>query len=300
MMQLPKFLSKGDPIHILAPAKRVDAASVHLAADVLETAGYRVSISKHCLGEHHYFSGSIEERLSDLQEAINNQEIRAIICARGGYGCVQLVDRLDWTAFQKQPKWIIGFSDVTVLHSRIQSMGISSIHGTMPLNFKDHTQAARETLIQAISGQLHTITATASKNNQTGSASGLVMGGNLTIIASLIGTNDQPHFQDSLLFVEEVGEPLYSVDRMFYSLKKAGILKNIKGLIVGGMTSMKDSEIPYGKTLEEIITRHTADLNIPVAFNIPAGHIDDNQAILLGTKATLEVTEVSTALTFHT
>lgn len=298
MMQLPKSVTKGGHIAIVAPAKRIDAEAVQLTQSVLTSAGFTVSIGKHCLGSHHYFSGTKEERLEDLQTALNDPSIDAILCARGGYGCVQLVDELDWTSFQKNPKWIIGFSDVTVLHGRLQSLGIASIHGTMPLNFKNHTKESRQTLLHAITGNAYKIEAPASLYNQTGPAEGTLMGGNLAIIASLIGTNDQPDYTDSILFVEEVGEPLYSIDRMFYSLKKAGVLSNIKGLIVGGMTSMKDSEIPFGQSLEEIILSHTKNLGIPVAFGFPVGHIDDNRALIFGSEVQLTVSDVGSILEF--
>jgi muramoyltetrapeptide carboxypeptidase len=168
----------------------------------------------------------------------------------------------------------------------------------MPLNFKDHTEESRHSLLQALLGKTYTIDTPASLHNQKGSAEGTLMGGNLAIIASLLGTNDQPDYSRSILFVEEVGEPLYSIDRMFYSLKKAGVLGKIKGLIVGGMTSMRDSEIPFGQSLEEIILSHTEDLEIPVAFNFPAGHIDDNRALIFGGEVHLSVSDAGSVLAF--
>ena len=298
MMRLPKPLQKGDHIQIVTPAKRIDASHVHLAQKTLEQLGFEVSISKHCFGSHHYFSGTILERLSDLQAALNNPEVNAILCARGGYGCVQLVDQLDWSAFNANPKWIVGFSDVTVLHQHLQSTKRGSIHGTMPLNFGDHSAEALTTLVSALEGTPYSIEAPASTYNMEGNAEGVFLGGNLAIIASLIGTNSQPNYADSILFIEEVGEPLYSVDRMFYHLKKAGILSKIKGLVVGGMTSMKDSEIPYGARLEEIILAHTKELNIPVGFNFPAGHIDENRALVFGATVQLNVGTDSTKVLF--
>mgnify|MGYP000250281609 CR=1 FL=1 len=296
MMRLPKPLQKGDHIQIVAPAKRIEASHVLLAKETLEKEGFEVSISEHCLGGHNYFSGTISERLSDLQSALDNPEVDAVLCARGGYGCVQLVDELDWSKFDANPKWIIGFSDVTVLHQRLQSKQVGSIHGTMPLNFADHSAEALTTLLSALKGKSYSIQAPVSLQNIKGSTKGTLIGGNLAIIASLIGTNDQPDFSNSILFIEEVGEPLYSIDRMLYSLKKAGILNQLKGLVVGGMTSMKDSEIPYGSTLEEIITTHTKGLDIPVGFNFPAGHIDDNRALIFGATAQLSIDSKSSTL----
>ncbi|MCR9171236.1 MAG: LD-carboxypeptidase [bacterium] len=299
MMQRPKHLQKGDHIRIVAPAKRIEVSHVELAKKKLESSGFKVSISENCLGGHHYFSGTVVERLADLQTAIDDPEIDAILCARGGYGCVQLVDRLNWGKFYQNPKWIIGFSDVTVLHQHLQTKMFASIHGTMPLNFIDHSQEALGTLVKALEGTKYSIEASKSSFNKEGTAEGTLLGGNLAIIASLIGTNDQPDCTDCILFVEEVGEPLYSIDRMFYSLKKAGILGKINGLVVGGMTSMKDSEIPYGKTLEEIVLEHFEERNIPFAFNFPAGHIDDNRALIFGATVSLEVDSSGSTLTFQ-
>ena len=298
MSRLPTPLIPNDVIEIIAPAKAIEAEHVHYAKAKLIEYGYHVLISPNCLGQHHYFSGTEEVRLSDLQNALDNPQSRAILCARGGYGCVQLVDRLDWTKFMEHPKWLIGFSDITVLHQRLHRMGIPSIHGTMPLNFKENTNEALITLIDAFCGRPYQIASNANKYNLPGQASGKLIGGNLAILYSLLGTDDQPDYQDAILFVEEVGEPLYSIDRMFYSLKKAGILHKIKGLVVGGMTSMKDSEIPFGKTLEEIILSHTEVLRIPVCFDFPAGHIKDNRALVLGTAINLHVTKNGAELHF--
>lgn len=299
IMITPPALQKGDHILILAPAKQIEAEQVNFATSKLETLGFTVSISDHCLGRHYYFSGTQQERLEDFQKAIDNPKINAILCARGGYGCVQLVDALDWSNFDANPKWIIGFSDVTVMHQRLQKKGIASIHATMPLNFKENSKEAISTLVDAITASSYIIKSPATQHNIEGSAYGTLLGGNLAILASLIGTNDQPDYTDAILFIEEVGEPLYSIDRMFYSLKKSGILDQIKGLVVGGMTSMKDSEVPYGNTLEEIISKHVMNRNIPVAFDIPSGHIDDNRALILGATVSLNVNESGSSLAFQ-
>lgn len=299
MFRLPAPLIPNDVIEIIAPAKAIDAESVQYAKEKLVEFGYQVVISSHCLGQHNYFSGTEEERLNDLQNALDNPDTRAILCARGGYGCIQLLDKLNWTEFEKKPKWIIGFSDITVLHQRLHRMGIGSIHGTMPLNFKTNTNEALTTLIDAFCGNPYHINSKPNEYNLPGETSGKLIGGNLAILYSLLGTDDQPDYQDTILFVEEVGEPLYSIDRMFYSLKKAGVLHKIKGLIVGGMTSMKDSEVPFGKSVEEIICSHVEVLRIPVCFYFPAGHINDNRALVLGAQCKLSISEVSVTLTVN-
>ncbi len=298
MTKRPALLQKGDRIEILAPAKAIDAECVEFAQKQLENCGFNVTIATHCLGQHHYFSGTVDERSADFQRAINDPEVQAILCARGGYGCVQFVDGLDWSAFLEQPKWLIGFSDITVFHQRLQQLGVASIHGTMPLNFAENSSEALDTLIASITEDHYTIEVNAAPNNLEGKADGLLIGGNFSIIYSLLGTNGQPDYTNTILYIEDVGEPLYSIDRMFFSLKKAGILDQIKGLIVGGMTALKDSEIPFGKTYQEIVLSHVSTLGIPVCFDFPAGHIDDNRALRLGSSVQLEITNKKTFLRF--
>lgn len=287
-------LQSGDLIAIVAPAKQIEQEYVTQAQLLLESAGYNVLIGEHCLGSHHYFSGTDKERLSDFQQALDNPAVKAILCARGGYGCIRIVDDIDWSHFVKQPKWIIGFSDVTILHQRIQVLGFPSIHGTMPLNFQENSKEALSTLFEAIEGENPTITIPSNQHNIQGEAMGNLVGGNLSILYSLIGTNDEVNYEGTILFIEDLAEQLYHLDRMFYAFKKAGILNKIKGLIIGGMTDMKDTAIPFGSNLEEIILYHCQELAIPVAFQFPAGHINDNRALLLGKKVRLTVENETT------
>jgi muramoyltetrapeptide carboxypeptidase len=287
-------LQSGDLIAIVAPAKQIEQEYVTHAQHLLESAGYNVLIGEHCLGSHHYFSGTDEERLSDFQQALDNPAVKAILCARGGYGCIRIVDDIDWSHFVKQPKWIIGFSDITILHQRIQVLGFPSIHGTMPLNFQENSKEALSTLFEAIEGKNPTITIPSNQHNIQGEATGNLVGGNLSILYSLIGTNDEVHYEGTILFIEDLAEQLYHLDRMFYAFKKAGILNKIKGLIIGGMTDMKDTAIPFGSNLDEIILSHCQELAIPVAFQFPAGHINDNRALLLGKKIRLTVENETT------
>ena len=289
-----KALHPGDLIAIVAPAKQIEQEYVTHAQQLLETAGYNVLIGKHCLGNHHYFSGTDKERLSDFQQALDNPAVKAILCARGGYGCIRIVDDIDWSHFVKNPKWIIGFSDVTILHQRIQLLGFPSIHGTMPLNFQENSKEALNTLFEAIEGKNPRITIPSNKYNIQGETTGNLVGGNLSILYGLIGTNDEVNYEGTILFIEDLAEQLYHLDRMFYAFKKAGILNKIKGLIIGGMTDMKDTAIPFGSNLEEIILYHCKELAIPVAFQFPAGHINDNRALLLGKKVKLTVENETT------
>ncbi len=282
-------LKKGDTIAIVAPAKSIEKEHIDFAVDFFEQQGYKVLVGKNCLNQHHYFAGTDEERLSDFQEALDNPEIKAIICARGGYGCVRIVDEIQWASLLNHPKWIVGFSDVTIFHQRINILGLPSIHGTMPLNFKENTNEALTTLLQHLEGNHQAISFPSHPMNIQETAEGTLIGGNLSILYSLLGTDDEVNFQDTILFIEDLAEQLYHLDRMFFAFKKAGVLSQIKGLIVGGMTDMKDTAIPFGKSLEEIIVEHIKPYNIPLVFGFPAGHINDNRALVFGKKIRLEL-----------
>lgn len=291
-------LKKGDLIEILAPAKAIEERHVLFARDFLEGKGFRVRISEHCLDQENYFSGSIASRLHDFQKAIDDPDVKAILCARGGYGCVQLVDKLQWANMLRFPKWVIGFSDVTVFHQRMGTLGLKSIHGSMPLNFEKNTPEALETLIDALTGNSYYIETPSTPSNKIGTAEGKLLGGNLSILYSLIGTNDQVDFSGSILFIEDLAEQIYHIDRMFYALSKAGILDKLSGLIVGGMTDLRDTETPFGMRYEDVILSHFEYKNIPICFNFPAGHIDDNRALVMGADVNLSVTNETTRLTF--
>jgi muramoyltetrapeptide carboxypeptidase len=232
----------------------------------------------------------------DLQHGIDREDVKAIICARGGYGSIQLVDKLQWASMLRSPKWLVGFSDITVFHQRMQRLGLPSIHATMPLNFEENTAEAIESLIDALQGNPTTHTYTTSSYAKEGIASGKLVGGNLSILYSLLGTDDQIDYTDCILFVEDLSEQLYHIDRMFFALEKAGVLDKIRGLVIGGMTEMKDTPIPIGKTLEQLILDHFQYRKIPIAFSFPAGHIPDNRALVLGQHYTLEITSNQTSL----
>ena len=296
-MNVPQPLAAGDLIYITAPAKAIEKEHVDFAVAFFENAGFRVLVSKNCLGQHHYFSGTDEERLEDLQYGIDHPEVKAIVCARGGYGCVRIVDRIQWASMLREPKWMVGFSDVTVFHQHLQRFNLPSIHGSMVLNFKDNSHEALNTLLMALKGESFSVAAT-SNFNKSGSAEGTIVGGNLSIVYSLIGTNNQPDYSDKILFVEDLAEHLYHIDRMFYALNKSGILDKISGLVVGGMTELEDTATPFGMSVEEIILAHFQYRNIPIAFDFPAGHLNDNRAIVLGKKVHLNVEGTSAGLSY--
>ncbi|HLW39252.1 MAG TPA: LD-carboxypeptidase [Brumimicrobium sp.] len=285
---LPKNLQKDDTIAILAPAKRIEREFVDFAVKVIEEQGFKAIISSHCLDENNYFSGTIEERKKDFQWALDNENVAAILCARGGYGCVQILEGLNWDKFVKHPKWIIGFSDVTVFHQKIAALGLASLHASMPLNFKDNSEESLATLFKSIQGEEINHHWKSSVENKEGVAEGEIIGGNLAVLCGLIGTRHQPDFTDKILFIEEVGEALYAIDRNLYQLKMAGIFDQISGLIVGNISAVKDTHPPYNMSLREIVLSHFTNKNIPVAFDFPGGHCDDNRAIVFGKRSTLK------------
>jgi muramoyltetrapeptide carboxypeptidase len=291
-----KPLQPGDLIAIVAPAKAIEETHIIFAKSLFESRGYRVQIGEHCLGNHNYFSGTDLERASDLQNALDNPEVKAIICARGGYGCVRILDHLQWAGFIRDPKWLVGFSDVTVLHQHLGKLELPSIHASMPLNFKENTPQAIDSLFDALEGkQLH-YKIPAHPQNKHGEVTGKLVGGNLSILYSLLGTDDCIDYSDCILFIEDLAEQLYHIDRMFYAFAKAGILDKIKGLIVGGMTDLKDTAVPFGQDIYELILTHFNYRSIPIVFDFPAGHINDNRALIIGAEVKLTVAEMVTLI----
>ena len=290
-MKAPKTLNQGDLISILAPAKSIDTSFVEYAKIVLEERGFKVVISTNCLGRHHYYSGTDEERLVDFQSALDNPEVKAILCARGGYGSIRIFDTLDWDGFKMHPKWILGFSDITVFHHIIHSFGIQSIHSSMPLNFKENTTEALDTLFSAVKGTLFNVMTVSSRRNVTGTAKGELVGGNLSIIYSLLSSKYSYDFTNKILFIEDLSEQYYHIDRMMHALKEAGAFNKLKGLIVGGMTELRDTEVSFGMDAPDIILSQVSHLNIPVCFDFPCGHIDDNRAMILGSEVLFQVSD---------
>jgi muramoyltetrapeptide carboxypeptidase len=286
-----KPLQLGDLIAIVAPAKAIEETHIIFAKSLFESRGYRVQIGEHCLGNHNYFSGTDLERALDLQNALDNPEVKAIICARGGYGCVRILDHLQWAGFIREPKWLVGFSDVTVLHQHIGKLELSSIHASMPLNFKENTPQAIDSLFAALEGKQINYKIPAHPQNKHGEVTGKLVGGNLSILYSLLGTDDCIDYSDCILFIEDLAEQLYHIDRMFYAFAKAGILDKIKGLIVGGMTDLKDTAVPFGQDIYELILTHFNYRSIPIVFDFPAGHINDNRALIIGAEVKLTVAE---------
>ena len=297
-MIIPPNLSKGDLIYITAPAKATDAASVSFTKSFLESHGFRVLLSEHCLGVHRYFSGTDEERTSDMQFGIDHPEVKAILCARGGYGCVRIVDQINWANMLREPRWVIGFSDITVFHHRLMKLGVQSIHGSMPLNFEKNSPEALETMIGILRGENPQISCAGNEFNHLGEANGTLIGGNLSIVFSLLGTDDSYSFDDSILFLEDLAEQLYHLDRMFFALKKTGALAKIKGLIIGGMTDLEDTDNPTELTINEIVSQHFNYSKIPICYDFPIGHFADNRSVIVGAKVHFKVDETTAELSY--
>lgn len=293
---IPPYLSAGSVIGLVAPARKVSPEEMAPAVALLENAGFQVRLAPHLYGAFHQFSGSEEERIADLQAMLDDTEVNAILAARGGYGTLQLIDKLDFTLFKKHPKWIAGYSDITVLHSHLHSvLDIASLHATMPINFPTHIPSV-ETLIQALKGESLYYEAPPHALNKKGIASGVLVGGNISLLYALQGSVSDIQTEGKILFLEDLDEYLYHIDRMMRSLDRSGKLRNLSGLVIGSLSDMKDHSIPFGKSAEEIIHTITKDYPYPVCFGFPAGHSIENRALPFGKYAELEVSEAGIGL----
>lgn len=299
----PPYLKPGDTIGIVAPARSVSRDEIQPAIRFLTAHGFMVKTSPHLFGKHHQFSGTDQERAEDFMEMIEDKSVKAILCARGGYGAVRILDLINLRKLQLNPKWIIGYSDITVLHNIICSWyGMETLHATMPINFTTDISGNESIncLVKVISGEDVSYSAPHHPLNRFGKATGLLAGGNLSILNSLIGTDADIVAQDRILFIEDLDEYLYHIDRMMMHLKRSGKLKSISGLIVGSFSDMKDNKTPFGSDSYEIIYSAMQDYNIPVCFGFPAGHTEPNYPLIMGRKVQLKVDEEGANLVFAT
>ncbi|HRY97468.1 MAG TPA: LD-carboxypeptidase [Bacteroidales bacterium] len=290
-MITPSYLKRGDLIGIVAPARRTSPEEMAPALEMIEARGFRIRLGEHLYAADRQFAGTDAQRAADVQRMIGDPEVRAILCARGGYGSVRLVDRIDWQALARDPKWIIGYSDVTVFHSHIhRHLGMETLHATMPLNFaQPGAEESLSSLWKALEGQLQGYTAPAHPLNRAGMAEGQLVGGNLSVLYSLMGSPSDLDVAGKILFIEDLDEYLYHIDRMMMNLKRNAWPDRIVGLMVGGMTQMNDNTVPFGRTAEEIIREAMEGFDIPLAFGFPAGHLADNRALMLGRRVQLSV-----------
>ncbi|WP_340075906.1 LD-carboxypeptidase [Leptobacterium sp. I13] len=298
-MKRPLPLKKGATIYITSTARKISIEEIQLAIDSLEVWGYHVRIGKNIGIKNHQFAGTEAERIASFQDALDDPDIDAIWCARGGYGTVKIIDEIDFTGFSENPKWIIGYSDVTVLHSHIHNLGIETLHSTMPIDLKRNTKESLTSLKNALSGNSISYMLPASKNNRLGIAKGVLIGGNLSILYSLLGSKSSIDTWGKVLFIEDVDEYLYHIDRMLMNLKRNGYFDGLAGLIIGSMTDMHDNSISFGKNATEIVLDIVSGYDFPVIFDFPAGHLDDNRTLLLGRNVKLEATSQYSSLTFQ-
>ncbi len=266
----PKYLTKGSKIALVAPARKISREEIKHAGNWIEDNGFIPVYDDRLFAEYHQLAGDDGFRASVLQDYLDRDDIDAIFCVRGGYGTIRIIDRLDFTKFAGHPKWIVGYSDVTVLHAKMQQLGYQSIHATMPINFPSNTKEALDSLYDALTGKKH----------KTDCINGEIVGGNLSVLYSMLGSDLFPDTDGKWLFIEDLDEYLYHIDRMMTALKRAGKLAHLKGLVVGAFTQMHDNAIPFGMTAKEIIMEKVKEYDYQVIWDFPAGHIDDNRAIV--------------------
>jgi len=297
----PPYLKKGDTVAIVAPSGilKNKEREVQQAVDLLKSWGLNVLVGQHVFSKANHFAGTDDERCEDLQNAMDDPKISAIWCARGGYGTVRILDKLDFTKFKEKPKWLIGYSDITALHSLFHNEGYQSIHALMCVSLTKDLSEIKETVDtfkSTLFGKPVSYILEGSNDNKIGKATGQLVGGNLTMLHTMLGSDESLDTSGKILFIEEIGEYKYHIDRMLQSLKRAGYFENLGGLIVGDMTKLRKNTTLWGSSIEQLILDALADYNFPVAFNMPAGHEKDNRALVLGKTITLDVSKDSSSV----
>ena len=283
-------LKKGDAVAVISTARKVSPSELDFAITKIKSWGLNVCFGNNLFKNHHQFSGTAKERAEDLQWALDDNNIKAVFFARGGYGSVHVVDYVDWQIFKTNPKWLIGFSDITVFHSHVhQCFNTTTLHAAMPITYPQNTDEAIKNIRDILFGENVSYKFEGHSFNKNGTVNSVVVGGNLSILYSLLGSKSQLNTDGKILFLEDLDEYLYHIDRMMQALKRSGMLQNLSGLMIGGMNGMNDNTIPFGKTAEEIIRDVVSEYTYPVAFNIPAGHINDNLPLLFGKKVNFSV-----------
>lgn len=290
-MIYPPKLKPGDTVGIVAPARKISPEQLEAALHILQSWGLQSLLAKNIFSSRHsYLAGSDDERRQDFQSMIDDPRVKAIICARGGYGSTRIVEDVNFSALKNSPKWIIGFSDVTAFHLRLISMGFASIHGTMPIFFnQDDSKSSVESLKKILFTGSCEVQVNAEEANRPGRGVGEVVGGNLSLIVDAFTTPSEPDTNNKILIVEEVDEYFYKLDRMFTQLRRTGKLKNLAGLLIGHMTDLKNSELAFGESVSQIVLHAVRDYSYPVAFSFPSGHQNPNIAWIHGATAILDV-----------
>ena len=287
------FLKPGSKIAIAAPARMVTPDEMQFAINWLKEKGFVPVYDDRLFAQHYIFAGDDNFRAAVFQHYLDDEDIEAIWIARGGYGSIRIIDKLDFTQFLQHPKWIIGFSDGTVFHGKLNRLGVPSLHAAMPFYFENKTPEAKHALFDALLGKPLQYEFPSHPLNKNGVMEGEIVGGNLSVLYGMMGSNTFPELDGKIFFIEEVDEYIYHIDRMMHALKRAGKLENLKGLIVGGLTQIKDNSHPFGMTAEQVIAEAVAEYNYPICFGFPAGHFDDNRPLFFGLESRIEVTEAS-------
>ena len=290
-MMIPSKLKPGDAVGIVAPARKISKTQLEPALNTLKNWGLEPVLSKNIFSSNHsYLAGTDSERCEDFQSMLDDKNIKAIFCARGGYGSTRILEAIDFSSLEKSPKWIVGFSDVTAFHLRLSMFGLASIHGTMPIFFgREESQASVESIRSILFEGACEIEMLADEANRTGRAEGEVVGGNLSLIVDALNTPSDPDTKGKILVVEEVDEYYYKLDRMFTQLRRTDKLQELAGLLVGHMTDIKNSDLDFGETVQQIVNHAVRDYSFPIAFSFPSGHHEPNHAWIHGATAVLDV-----------
>jgi len=291
-MLKPPALIKGDKIGLVAPARKIKPDEIDKAIEIIESQGFVPVYDENLFATENQFAGSDQLRTSIIQQMLDDTEIKAIFCVRGGYGSVRIIDLLNFEPFKKHPKWFVGYSDVTVFHSHInKNLDVQTLHASMPINFPENTALALNGLFEVLKGESPVYITEINPMNKKGITEGILTGGNLSVLYSLMGSGSFPDMENKILFIEDLDEYLYHIDRMMMGLKRAGMLDKLNGLIIGGMTDMNDNEVPFGKTAYETIKEAVAAYDYPVCFGFPAGHFNNNRPLIMGAKVKLDVND---------
>jgi muramoyltetrapeptide carboxypeptidase len=299
----PPYLKTGDTVAIVAPAGILKnrEETIEKAKNLLISWGLNVVLGENIFNQNNHFAGTDEERLQDFQKALDNPNIKAIWAARGGYGSVRILDKLDVKKFKQKPKWIIGYSDITAFHNHLNSLGFETLHAMMPTSLEEKPEEIIETIASfknALFGEELRYEIPSSPYNRNGKISGEIIGGNLSILMSMLGSKTQLKTDEKILFIEEIGEYEYAIDRMLQSLKRAGYFKNVKGVVLGNFSKIRKNSTSWGGTIEELILA-VLPKEIPVLFNFPAGHEADNRALFFGRKVDLTIQKDTSTVVFH-
>ncbi len=299
----PPYLKAGDTVAIVAPSGILNnrQAEVQRAVKLLESWGLHALVGKHVFSKDNHFAGTDAQRCEDFQKAMDNPSVSAIWCARGGYGTVRILDKLNYTKLKKDPKWLIGYSDITALHNDFHNEGFETIHAMMCTSLTADERGLDETIVtfkKALFGDPLSYTLKGSNYNKIGSVNAPIVGGNLTMLHTMLGSKSSLDTSGKILFIEEIGEYKYHVDRMLQSMKRAGYFDNCAGVLVGDMTKMRKNTTAWGSSVEQLILDALSDYDFPIAFNMPAGHEDDNRAMILGQNVELVVGKDQSTLQF--